>query len=241
VKGQTIELIPIVFIALFIFTYVYSPTDSVPQPVIEVSGDFSANWAGYAVVGESLENVEGSWIVPEVECPSMGDYTSAFWVGMDGFTSDTVEQIGTGTDCFMGMPIYYAWYEFYPKNSVMIDMGIAPGDVMHASVRFEDGYFILTLTDVTTNESFSVTEEADAERSSAEWIAEAPLVQNGRIMNLAPFGTVEFFNASATVNGTKGSLGELYSFPIIMRSGGIVKALPSELTESGFSVGWYHK
>ena len=43
---------------------------------------------------------------------------SAFWVGLDGYSSTSVEQLGTDSDCVSGKPSYYAWYEMYPNPSV---------------------------------------------------------------------------------------------------------------------------
>src|SRR5580700_4003897 len=64
----------------------------------------STNWSGYAVTtatGSTFTNVNGSWIVPTANCSSSGVQTAAssFWIGIDGFNSSTVEQIGTDSDC----------------------------------------------------------------------------------------------------------------------------------------------
>src|ERR1035437_4462946 len=76
----------------------------------------SGNWGGYAVTGTkgSVTDVKASWVVPAIvgNCPSTNQYSS-FWVGIDGYSSNTVEQIGTDSDCVNSKPVYYAWYEFY--------------------------------------------------------------------------------------------------------------------------------
>ncbi len=81
----------------------------------------STNWSGYAVTGPagSVTDAKGSWIVPSVTCSSAASYSS-FWVGIDGFGSNTVEQTGTDSDCQSGSPTYYAWYEFYPGPAFLI-------------------------------------------------------------------------------------------------------------------------
>jgi hypothetical protein len=48
------------------------------------------------------------------------DYSS-FWVGFDGDTTATVEQTGSEADCSSGSPVYYGWYEMYPKFRVNLD------------------------------------------------------------------------------------------------------------------------
>jgi len=52
----------------------------------------SANWSGYAVTGSDFTNATGSWTVSAVNCTKTPDTYSAFWVGIDGYSSDTVEQ-----------------------------------------------------------------------------------------------------------------------------------------------------
>ena len=69
----------------------------------------STNWSGYAVTGAagSVTSVSGSWVVPASTCGarSSAEYAS-FWIGIDGWTSSTVEQIGTDSDCSRGTPSY---------------------------------------------------------------------------------------------------------------------------------------
>jgi hypothetical protein len=57
-----------------------------------------------AVTGSkaSVTDVTGSWTVPAVDCTSPNGTPngySSFWVGIDGYGSNTVEQIGTDSDC----------------------------------------------------------------------------------------------------------------------------------------------
>ena len=45
-----------------------------------------------------------------------GPTYSSVWVGIDGYSSNTVEQIGTEQDVSAnGKTSYYAWYEMYPQ------------------------------------------------------------------------------------------------------------------------------
>src|SRR5437899_2952963 len=71
----------------------------------------STNWSGFAVTGSGVTDAKGSWIVPSVTCSSSTTYSS-YWVGIDGYSSNTVEQTGTDSDCSSGHGVYYAWYEF---------------------------------------------------------------------------------------------------------------------------------
>ena len=60
----------------------------------------STNWSGYAVTGAngSFHSVSASWTEPTATCTGSAKYAS-FWVGLDGFSSNSVEQTGTDSDC----------------------------------------------------------------------------------------------------------------------------------------------
>jgi hypothetical protein len=162
----------------------------------------SSNWAGYADTGsrDGFTNVAASWVQPAGQCSS-GDQYSAFWVGLDGYTSSTVEQTGSEVDCVGQTAEYYAWYEIYPAAEVTFSNTVKAGDRFSASVRYVgSNKFRLTITDATQHWKRSATRRlAGAARSSAEVIAEAPCCTNsGGILPLTSFGTVSF--SGATVN-----------------------------------------
>ena len=92
----------------------------------------SSNWSGYADTDDTYTSVSPSWTQPAVNCAraavagaSLGGLlggrtalqlllgragsASSFWVGLDGYTSSSVEQLGTDSDCNAGTPSYYAW------------------------------------------------------------------------------------------------------------------------------------
>jgi len=55
----------------------------------------SSNWSGYAATSTTTQytSVTASWTQPAGQC-SRGDQYSAFWAGLDGYSSPTVEQTG---------------------------------------------------------------------------------------------------------------------------------------------------
>ncbi|MEI8372529.1 MAG: G1 family glutamic endopeptidase [Planctomycetota bacterium] len=178
----------------------------------------STNWSGYAAEtnlrspSQGVTAVSGSWTVPAVS--GTGTAYSAVWVGIDGYQSPTVEQIGTESDVVSGVAQYSVWYELYPTGSVAITLtnsshnsvAVAANDAIAASVQYVSGQFVLTITDSTNGGSFTTTQTApNAQRSSAEWIVEAPS-SNAGILPLANFGTVTFTNATATINGASGAI-----------------------------------
>jgi peptidase A4-like protein len=209
----------------------------------------STNWSGYAAFASpanfAVTAVSGSWTVPTVASTTNLGWSSS-WVGIDGFNSNTVEQIGTEQDTTAtastyGTPQYYAWYEMYPKGLVRITtMTISPGDQMNASVTYASGKFTLSITDTTKDQSFSITlSQKRAKRSSAEWVEEAPSSFFG-VLPLAPFGTVQFSNAHATLNGITGPIdGASWQNASIdmVNSSGTLLDTTSSLTDSTDSSG----
>ena len=110
----------------------------------------STNWSGYAVQDASkFTYVTGTWVQPAVTCPSTTKQYSSFWAGIDGYSSSSVEQLGTDSDCTgKNKPKYYAWYEMYPANSVDISTStypVKPGDTLTASVSVSGTSFTLKL------------------------------------------------------------------------------------------------
>jgi peptidase A4-like protein len=165
-------------------------------PRIRLGNGYSSNWSGYDVTGSGFTGVAGQWIVPSAVkdpiCSATTTYSSC-WVGIDGDTSNTVEQCGTEQDYSNGQPSYYAWYEMYPKYPVILPNPVAPNDTIKASVQYTGGgSFTLSLTDVSKNWTFSTRQSAKKARlASAEWIMEAPSNVFG-VLPLADFWTGGF-------------------------------------------------
>src|SRR4051794_29221141 len=137
----------------------------------------SSNWSGYDVTGSGATHVTGTWAQPTVQgCTRRENSWSSPWVGIDGDTSGTVEQIGTDSDCQGGKPVYYAWYEMYPKSLVQIPLiTVHPADIFTADVQAGgSGIYTLTLTNTTTGASYTAPPQtsSNAQNASVEWIME---------------------------------------------------------------------
>jgi len=178
---------------------------------------YSTNWAGYAISEADVQSVVGTWIQPTVTCGT-GEYV-ANWVGIDGYSSSTVEQTGTLVECSGTTALYYAWYEFYPSAlTVITSMTISPGNKMYAQVYPSGGKYVTVLTDETTGASYTTSAAVSgAQDNSAEWITEAPSSSSG-VLPLANYGTAEygpdytgFASGTATINGATGSIGSFGS------------------------------
>jgi len=206
-------------------------------------------WGGYVVKGTDFTKVRGSWIVPTAHCSSQPNSFASLWVGLDGYTSDSSEQIGIEFDCITATPTYYPWYDFYP-NSVrkITGMTVHPGDKMSATVSFSGSQFTISMTNRTTGKSFSKTATFNrAKRTSAEWIV------NGYTAALTNFGKISFGDDYTGVNDTNWATDSAVTGPISDFGSKVVKlkmralnnavlAAPSALTTDGssFKVTWEH-
>ena len=180
----------------------------------------STNWSGYAGTTGTYTSVSASWTEPTGTCKS-GDQYSAFWVGLDGYSSSTVEQTGSEVDCAGRTAEYYAWYEAYPAGSEDYSNTVKPGDHFNASVTYEgSNKFALYIDDTTQGWSHDTTVTVSgAARSSAEVIVEAPCcTSSGGILPLTDFGTVGL--ASSEANGAAlGSAGGVTGITMIDNEG----------------------
>jgi len=220
------------------------PVNLVGQTFAKTSGEAeSTNWSGYAGTTGTYTSVSASWTQPTGTCTS-GDQYAAFWVGLDGYSSSTVEQTGSEVDCVGRTAEYYAWYEAYPKASVDYNNTVKAGDQFTATVTYTSGTsFTLYIDDITEGWSHStVVSVSGAKRTSAEVIAEAPCCTFlGGILPLTNFGTVSFTGSTANGAdlGAAGGLTEIIMVDNSRRDKDTVSALtPSGVTGQDFSATW---
>jgi hypothetical protein len=213
----------------------------------------STNWSGYASTATAkLTDVVASWTEPTVACTTGSQYSS-FWVGIDGYTSNSVEQLGTDSDCHNGSASYYAWYEMYPAGSVQLSSThrVKPGDSLTARVSASGSSYTLSISDTTAGWTFSTVKTGSGlQQSSAEWIAESPEIcfTTCKLASLAKFGTVDFSGAQAAAGGSDQPVSAFTKgggpFELVMTNSAktLVRAQPSSLTSGGesFAVAWKH-
>jgi len=225
----------------------------------------SYNWSGFADVQTSttpISSVSGRWTIPQVNCLG-GRYRNqdaflAQWVGLDGFTDGTVEQLGTATQCYEGVEYYYVWYEMFPNGTVeegttaCINNNVhcpRPGDQVEASVvSTPDGAgnndYTLALTDYSTPaESFSVNAscpDTTCVNSSAEWIVERPafdLPFGFQILPQADYGKTGFSGGLVSAGGTTTTIenysGDVDDVAMIDDSQGYFLSCPGQNGPSG--------
>ncbi|HUZ93016.1 MAG TPA: G1 family glutamic endopeptidase [Candidatus Paceibacterota bacterium] len=190
-----------------------------------VSSNWSGYVVAKYATGQSYTSASSTWTVPAAAVPpgQTSGYSSS-WVGIGGFCENarctrsdrTLIQLGTEQDNINGTPGYYAWYEMLPAAETPIPssaLPVNPGDTITASLTLlpaagtvhsgkngktsTPSSWLLTMTNVTQNISWSTTVTYSSSLASAEWIEEAPW--NGGILPLADYTTAIF--DPGTVNG----------------------------------------
>lgn len=160
----------------------------------------SVNWSGYVVQGRkgTYNSITGNWVVPKVR-PTKKPTYSSIWIGIDGFNNRHLIQTGTEQDSFNGSAHYYAWWEILPALEQRIPYPVYPGDRMSVSIKkVAEGKWKIKLSNRTRNWTFSRIRSYSGPQKSAEWIVEAPSI-NERIARLAKYQQTSFDHA--TVNG----------------------------------------
>ncbi len=203
----------------------------------------STNWSGYADTGSSFSKVTGSWTEPTPNCSSRTTSLAAFWVGIDGYSSNSVEQDGTLIECYHRAAYQFTWWEMYPANAIqVVGSSLAAGDAITSSVVRSGTSYTLTVTDSTRRaNSFTTTQScSNCANTSAEWIAEAPSGYFG-VYPLAQFSTWSDSGSAVTEGSTSGVISSFTDDEITMvDNSGAVKAQPGPLNSAGngFSVTW---
>ena len=229
-------------------------TNAVTLTVEPVS---TLNFSGYeapAQSGEQFTSVTASWAVPAVTCPP-GVYSySAEWPGIGDQTS--VEQDGTWSDCWGGVALYSAWYEIYGDSNLnggyaiplsASSYPVTAGDQMTGTVTLVGSNWDFAMSDSTQHWTWSTSVPSPTNvtlnQASAEWIVEDPNGCNPTCDTLAQFTPVTFSAASATENGSGGTIS---AFPaaadqIVSSDGSSVYSAPGPLSASGdgFTDVWY--
>lgn len=199
-------------------------------------------WSGYASTGQTFTGVTGSWVQPNVTCNQSYNQETAYWVGLDGVSSQFVEQTGTQTECKGGHATPGLFYEFYPDPPEYPSTDTYPvdvGDSFTGTVLNSNHNFTLKLVNHTKGWTFTISKSVpNAPASSAEWVIEgvhvnAPGSANKLMSNFAP---VTFTNCEDQFNGAvrpiNASANIAYTFT---NDVGAIEAEPSALGNNGTS------
>lgn len=195
-------------------------------------------WGGYAVNGGKFTSVTGDWVVPSLDCSATAGDIS-FWSGLDGWTSDTVEQIGLDAVCTSSKKTEYnPWVEMYPADSIYFTDTVKAGDTMTSAVTADgSGSFTLTLADPTQGWTKTYHKTLDsADLSSAEVIDES--IGSQDIPPCPDFGSIGF--SDVTANGVPfASAGSVQTTNL--ERDGVLLTDDGPLQGTSFTITWQHK
>jgi hypothetical protein len=157
------------------------------------------------------------------------------WVGIGGFRTP-LEQTGVSITCDSGGKVVdaFSFIEFWPAPAIPLSVfGVvdrfAPGDVMTGEVKYTEKtnasgalIFEFLLTDQPTDKKrkgwhFSLEDVSNALRgtpyyptlaslNSADWAVEPCCQDTDVFVPLAPFGSITFTDASATIGNESGPI-----------------------------------
>jgi hypothetical protein len=176
-------------------TSAHGDTVHIAAPSTALHANQSSNWFGYnqgalEQGGKLFTAITGDWTVPTARQHTKGnDEYSSDWIGIGGGCVDagclvgdsTLIQTGTEQDVSAaGKASYSAWWEIIPGPSLTItNFNVSPGNRMHADIHELVGdanVWSITLTNLTTGQTYSTTVPYTSTHATAEWIEETPLI-----------------------------------------------------------------
>jgi hypothetical protein len=191
-------------------------------------------WGGYVATGTSYKTVTAAWVNPSVDCSAGG--IGSWWVGFDGWNTNTVEQIGVDADCTSGSLSYNPWWEMYPRNSHYFADPTHVGDHMTATVTHNSGTsYTLTMSDTTTNWTKTVTASLSGALNDGAEVMVEP-IGSATVPLLPNFHNIQF--TGVAVDGK--AMGGVSTIESTLGRGNTVLATTSALSGSSFSLAWLH-
>jgi hypothetical protein len=216
------------------------------RPIVTLGSNQSSNWSGYnqgalEQGGTLFDSISGTWVVPTAKQHEAGEaeYSSS-WIGIGGgcidaqctLTDGTLIQAGTEQDVNSGgQASYHAWWELIPAPSIRITgFAVRPGDRISATIAemvSGSNVWKISLRNVTTGQSWSMTVPYSSSHLTAEWIEETPLVIGGGagVAALPNLGTVRF--SATKVNGQNANLRSSEAIQLVDANTSKILATPS--------------
>ena len=184
----------------------------------DVTTEYSPNWSGGLVFNptpsEPFTWVQGEWVVPSVTPPAGGDgfWASVAWVGVDGYGSSDVMQLGTAQFVTSSNGSVstetFAWIEWYTYGWQQLSFSVNPGDTIFAYIQSNgvvDGVLQAQGSIVNETQGTSTTPVVSAppgtifQGNVAEWIMERPTFSS--LATIPRYGEVVFTSASTCAQG----------------------------------------
>jgi hypothetical protein len=161
--------------------------------------------SGYAALPKSggaqdFIHVQTTFAVPGVTCTAQ-NATAQTRAGLDGITDSTAETVGVNEACVNAVPFYTAFYRMYPAALVPM-FSLAAGDQVMASVTADAGLYTLSVHDLTSGKSFTVTKVcATCLNSSAQVTAGSPSGIAPATFTVVKFTNIVVVDGSGTSGG----------------------------------------
>jgi hypothetical protein len=154
-------------------------------------------WAGYAVKGSSIDYISGSWSVPKMSCSqtSIGG-NAVFWVGIDGYVNeDYLIQAGVRAICASptASATYKIWWETNPTVPATNVASVTVGDKIQTTIIYDKttSAYSMKITVNGTVRSITTDKLSGEPLTSAECVAESPILEHVGVSPLADFGTFQ--------------------------------------------------
>ncbi|TEY74753.1 hypothetical protein BOTCAL_0070g00200 [Botryotinia calthae] len=169
---------------------------------------YNESWAGAVLTGAVYTGVSASFPIPKPAIGTTGetsasDFTASTWIGIDGYNCNNLWQAGVDAtiEKSTGEISYYAWYEWYPADTQVIDLGtLTAEDVISVNLTTSGlNQGTVVMENKSTGKSYTTTVSSANTLCgvSAEWIMEDLSIDSSTI-GLANYGSVVFSDAVAT-------------------------------------------
>ena len=159
----------------------------------------NTSYAGYGIslMNNNITSISANWTVPYV---SYG--TISQWIGIDG--DGRLIQIGTFSEA---TGTYITFNERYPLESMIYGFKVNSKDHMYANItELSSGVWNMFITDVSTKQSYSLTESYPITNDWAIYVVEAPLWYTISSRIFGNFSNANFTNINAVINGESHNL-----------------------------------
>lgn len=146
----------------------------------DANSQISSNWSGYLTLQGQFNSVQATTTVPGANCPLTISGTNgneaSFWVGLDGWGSNTVQQNGIAETCdASGFATYFIWVEEYPWMPSVIQR-VSPDDRILMNTTWNGSIFVYSFYINGAGQAWYYPEACPGacSRVSAEVITEDP-------------------------------------------------------------------
>lgn len=187
----------------------------IPNSNISQRQNMSINWSGYSATGGVFTGIAGTWTIPKPSGNNFG--ADATWVGIGGVTSHDLIQAGTQAIVGgNGQVFYESFFETLPNPSEPLPIVVNGGDSITVSViQQSKEQWLINFKNNTSGQGIQISQPYVSSLSSAEWIEESPSGMR-HIVSLDNFGSVQFSNATALLDGKTVNLIQSNAKPITM-------------------------